>query len=63
MLAQAKVIMQNHARMNTQGVFIYIESRENYKLKKYQAGKAKQATVAGKSVDKGPVLPGLCSTL
>jgi hypothetical protein len=38
MLAQAKIIMQNRARMNTQWVFIYIESRENYKLKRYQAG-------------------------
>lgn len=62
MLTQAKVIMQNHARMNTQWVFIHIESRENYKLERYQAGKAKQATVAAKNVDKGPIVPGLCST-
>lgn len=53
-------MMQNHARMNTHCVFIYIESRGNCKLTWYQAGRAKQAAVLVKNVDKGP---GLCSTL
>lgn len=62
-IARATVIMQNYARMNTHRVFIYMESRENCKLKWYQAGKGKQATVPVKNVNKGLTVPGLCSTL